>query len=458
MTKIDSWQIKSQNNVGRTYFIFFTSLLAVLFYLFITYDFIWIHPEIIFYLDPIAFRSGTALSWKDISLALDVGSFDLVGRIRLLDHFFIILNAKFRYFIWLYYPQLKVISLTWGLCIISLYFFYQFLNNYTRDARLSFQVTLLFLFSPGFLSNITMLFRPAKPLALCCFALSLWLFEKFKKQLKPSTFEPRTPFFYPYLCALTLLIFLGYYADETTFFIPVALMVFNFPVFYRWFKTVKIYPILIFSTIPFFLLFSHFILTLWINQLNFGYTFSMFDIMHYNQKAENWNPILLISKFCINFILSISSHFYNFNFSINPHEFSGIYFSNAVILLILITALILPRPQQRLLRNGWIGLILYAGFHTILHTKHMDIAAVFYYGISFSFFYAVLVRCLCYSLPLPFNHLLYGIVLVVFCFNSLETNFIWKTGQQIVFDKWQLDPPPNYHDSHKYLPCTMCRP
>jgi len=145
--------------------IILSAAVYLLFFSLFDYQKNWVQPEIPQYLYPLAVESGTALKGEDFVRSFDYRRFDNNPQPRFLSHYFLILNVKFR--LWLYqtWTPHPTFSVTWLLILfLSPVLFYLFLSRWLGDPTLALWGATLYLFSTGFLSGLNMNFHPAKPL------------------------------------------------------------------------------------------------------------------------------------------------------------------------------------------------------------------------------------------------------------------------------------------------------
>lgn len=135
------------------------------------YDLNWTHPEVVRIQIPGAVKNGVAIVPADLLRGFDVSSYDWgggrYGRSRFVSYFFSTFNVKIRLLLLRFFPPHPSLSIIWIFTLIlSPILFFKLIHQLTGDRKAAWVGASLFLLSTGTLSGITMLFHPAKPLAL----------------------------------------------------------------------------------------------------------------------------------------------------------------------------------------------------------------------------------------------------------------------------------------------------
>ena len=177
----------------------------------------WMHPETFGWEH--AMLSGlTGLRWIDW---LQFFNCNLVSegctRPRFLSYLFSYLDAFYRLWLVQYLPPHPSLSLNWFLSVATLGIFYGLLVELTQDRFSALIGVSLYMLSAGFLSGVIFLFHPAKPLAAFFVILCLFLATKIWKVPKPGATSP-------YSITLYVCLLLAYCSDETTWVLPVAVI------------------------------------------------------------------------------------------------------------------------------------------------------------------------------------------------------------------------------------------
>lgn len=203
--------------------VFFGSLIYV-FAIIANYDLNWMQPEVALTQIPNVAENGPAITSSDLLRAFDVTSFEVhdPGRSRFVSYLFQTINIKIRLFLLRFIPPHPSFSLTWIFTLIlSPLLFFQLVRELSGDRQAAWAGASLFLLSTGSLSGITLLFHPAKPLAIffilagCCLALRLGRYAR-----RGEYFSNR------YILLLSLLLgtlLLACFTDETTWFIFICI-------------------------------------------------------------------------------------------------------------------------------------------------------------------------------------------------------------------------------------------
>jgi hypothetical protein len=134
------------------------------------------HPEMAMH-ESYVLNNGSQLQIKDIARSFEWRAFEYAPRpTRPLSSLMEMVDIKFRVWLWNFYFPHPSLSLTWLFSLILspilLYLFFKNINIPTNSALASIA---LYLISPGLLSCVFMMFRPAKPMTsfLCIAAFYL---------------------------------------------------------------------------------------------------------------------------------------------------------------------------------------------------------------------------------------------------------------------------------------------
>lgn len=168
------------------------------------------HPEYHRWIYKVVFN-GNSFKMSDFLNSFNILSFDWV-RPRFIDYFFIILNVKFRLFLYNFFIPFQNLSLHFILTLaVAPILFYKFSRNILRSKKLAFYAVALYITSVGFLSNLVTLFQPAKALAhITVLALFLLLSILVKKNSSFSIKKDN----YKIILAVLFLNFIGVSVDE----------------------------------------------------------------------------------------------------------------------------------------------------------------------------------------------------------------------------------------------------
>jgi len=180
----------------------------------------WMQPEEL-HIKSYILKNGPQLKLEDIKRGLNYNEFEYAPRIsRPLSSYFDILDTKFRCLLWKLIPPHPSVSLTW---VLSLFLtplaLYKLLRNLTVSFNSAIAAVCLYLLSPGTLSSVYMLFRPAKPLVnfmlVCCLYMASTI------TLRISIGAPVRRNFY----ILAAILFISLFCDETAWVTYAALPV-----------------------------------------------------------------------------------------------------------------------------------------------------------------------------------------------------------------------------------------
>ena len=218
-------------------------LLGVYIYIFVllaSYDQVWMLPEA-FRIKSFVLENGGALKISDLKEGLNCAVFENAPRLRRpLSSYFEILDTKFRFFLWHFMFPHPSLSLTWFFSLIlSPILLFRFLRNIDVPGNTALGAVSLYLMSPGLLSVVVMLFRPAKAMANFSIILCLYLASCLYKSFDRDTAQE---FFKKYV-GLLVVMFLSFFWDETAVLIYLLLPLF-FPFLLKDRKRLAVYALL----------------------------------------------------------------------------------------------------------------------------------------------------------------------------------------------------------------------
>ena len=172
-----------------------------------SYDHVWMHPEE-FKIKSYVLEHGVGLRGEDIKRGLNWPVFEGAARFtRFLSSYFEIVDTKFRAWVWHYLPPHPSLSLTWIFSLLfSPVFLFLFLRNLKIDSTVALSAVLWFMLTPGFLSTVVMLFRPAK--AMTNFSIIFFLY------LASNVARRENISFKAYLGLMSFM-FINFFWDET---------------------------------------------------------------------------------------------------------------------------------------------------------------------------------------------------------------------------------------------------
>lgn len=188
------------------------SLIAIIFIPFILTDYLvnFPHIEVYQFLHQCAFSSGPSLRLEDLKFGLHPCLDGDSDRTRFLSGYFWILNAKFRHWLFEFVPFHPSVSFNWLFTLIASPIAVFFLSRkLIQDSRIAVLASVTFLMSIGNLSNTTMYFHAAKPLATLGIALGLLITYKIAERLSQNQPVTARSFFF---LAVSLLAFM--FTDE----------------------------------------------------------------------------------------------------------------------------------------------------------------------------------------------------------------------------------------------------
>ena len=180
------------------------------------YSINWMHPEI-FGAETSHLSGLTQLHWIDVTRFFGCQLLsDVCARARFLSYLTGFVDSFFRLWLVQYIPPHPSLNVTWLLSFASLYCLYRTIVLITDDRPAALLAVGLYALSAGFLSNMLMLFNPAKPLA--------GFFVNFCLMLAAQIWRSRDHRVYsPAALLLYVALFLAYSSDETSWFLCCAI-------------------------------------------------------------------------------------------------------------------------------------------------------------------------------------------------------------------------------------------
>ncbi len=320
----------------------------------------WMHPEI--YFAEIR-QLGRDLSWGRFFDCMAIS--DDCNRTRFLSYLVSYANTYFRVWLWQYVPQHASLSITWPLTIASLYFFYGAIKNLTQDRIAATLATSLYVVSAGFVSMLTLLFNPAKPLVSFFTIFAIWLCTELQQKERWWSW-----------IALYLTMMLSFISDETGWFIYGAMPILFTPLLLR--KSPWSFGY--FLTFPAFLVFITWVAPIlvkatWTHQFNFWqWTFTP------------TTEISLVDRFSFGALFR------------NPQTMmmgqTGIV--GATIAWALIAWGLFVSSRKSLLVRALVVLVLFALFQSLLTLRQANVvggtvSTTYYYGALFPVFFLFLL-------------------------------------------------------------------
>lgn len=179
------------------------------------YDANWIHPEAIAQIRKVIDNSSSLLS--QLLKAFDYKTIHGEATPRLLTSLLQIINIKFR--IWLnnYLPPHPSLNLTWMFSLLlSPIFLYKLTYNLTSNRTTAWVSVLLYSASTGFLSGLTFMASPGKPLANFLAIFALYLASKLNMRIDGRKVFSGDDF--KLYVTLLLTLFISFFIDEVCWF------------------------------------------------------------------------------------------------------------------------------------------------------------------------------------------------------------------------------------------------
>ncbi len=357
--------------------IFFLAALYISFLL-CNYGLQWMNPELSLYI-PRALQNGTNFRLDDILRGFDWLRFDGTARARFVDHFFMILNIKFRVWLWNFIPPHPSLSLIWIFLFFSAILFYKLIYNLTKSRNAAWAGLSLFLLSKGFLNSISMIFHPGKPLVIFLTVFCLYLTSQIVQNLHQREFFSMKSIIL-YLILLVSMV-VAFFTDETGWFIFICLPV----LFPSLFLIPKKRIIIIYTYTTTFIFFLFFV-TYAAPRITKALEFGVFNFWGYAVSTNNiWGKFKLINVFNhANYFLAEW---------LSPFKGNSPYNNWIIIAFLCYSAYIvtiLPSSRKKIFFRAVAVLSLFLLFQTLIQTRHLIvIKTTDYYGSLFSVFFAL---------------------------------------------------------------------
>ena len=173
-----------------------------------------------------ALANGPNLVLKDFGRIFDLSpaGFHITQptRFRYFQDLFLLINFKFRIWLFNYIPPHPSLSLAWLFpLLLSPLFFFKLIYNLTSSRKASWIGVILFYLSTGSLSGITLLSNPAKPLTIFFAILCFYLASKISLSVGGKGYFTKKCFWI-YIMLLAFLL-LSFFTDETAYFLYICI-------------------------------------------------------------------------------------------------------------------------------------------------------------------------------------------------------------------------------------------
>ena len=135
------------------------------------------HYEISDLYAPYILSGSTEISIEELMKALNSQIMEMgVARIRVLSGFFLVLNEKFRLWLWQFMAPHPSLSISWIFAFgLAPLFLYKTVKNLFKSRYIALLGAAIYVCMPGCLSNTVQYFHPGKTLVQFFFILSLFL-------------------------------------------------------------------------------------------------------------------------------------------------------------------------------------------------------------------------------------------------------------------------------------------
>lgn len=384
------------------------------------YDKNWTHPEAIAQIRKVIGNNSSSLS--QLLTAFDYKTIHGEATPRLLTSLLQIINIKFRIWLFSYLPPHPSLNLTWIFSLIlSPIFLYGLTYNLTSNRTAAWVSVLLYSGSTGFLSGLTFIASPGKPLANFLAIFTLYLASDINRETNNRDVFSKRGFRLYIILLVTL--FLSFFIDEVCWF-TYACIPLIFPNIFLTKHSLspkltnkKIIIFSYISTFVLFLVFLTFIIPQITRYLGFGnFPFWKFAIIGSTRIGGTaGNPIWLnLQSFHLNsvlnghflfasqlmpFDLSASSFLHklqnenSFFFLEELHKADYLHFLYSLFFYLVIAIYFfyahkkLAQNEKELFIRLIAVIIFYIIFHTLIFTRSIIIVrASYYYGALFSVF------------------------------------------------------------------------
>ena len=151
----------------------------------ISYDQSWQQTENPVIIGGIFQASGTKISFSDIKQSFNwpVLEEGAPRPTRPLSSYFTVLDAKFRFWLWHYFPPHPSLSLVWIFTLfLAPIFLFKLLRNLEVGVNTALAAVSFYLATPGVLACTAMYFRPGKPMTNFAIIFCLYLASFFCKK------------------------------------------------------------------------------------------------------------------------------------------------------------------------------------------------------------------------------------------------------------------------------------
>jgi len=396
----------------------------------------WMHPEVTAFHIPYSLENGCVLSLKDLLKSFDSWEFDFQNsRPRFFSYFFQIINLKFRIWLFAFIPPHPSLSLTWIFTLLlSPFFLFRLVRNLSLNRVTAWIAVILYFLSPGFLSHLTLLFHPGKPLASFFTILCLYLSSEIWLGIKVArTFNKKG---YALFALLLAIIFLAFITDEVSFFIFFAVPLLFPEIFTLPPDKIRISRYYRFTFIA-FLLFLTFVVPWITRHLGFG-DFNFWDYIKRGGTGERyylWKNMDIANLF-LNGHYLLSSHIVPFRKPDLGRFFKlDIYAYAAFIFYCSYAYRRLSPAAKDIFKRLGLTLLAFIFFHFLISSRHLKLTTdCYYYGAVFSILFAILLAILLTANTGALkiiNGILLAVFLVIFASNFYAMNKRWISSHNI---------------------------
>ena len=386
----------------------------IIFCVLLDYDKNWMHPAMVIDYHPAALQTGKRFVLEDLWRGFDYMGFDGAPRGRFLSYFMVIPNEKFRLWLFERVPPHPSLSITWLFSLVlSPILLFKVALNSGCGRKGAWIAVLLYLLSAGFLSNVTLLVLPAKPLAN--FFVILCLFLGSKIYLSTSISRDFSKKDLAQFVTMLCLIYVSFFTDETAWFIYGCVPVL-YPEIFLYGKKKILRGVLFLSTFPLYLAFLTFLAPLITTKLGFG----DFDFWAYAIKDNPGLTVATVMELMPKNALNLIKSYFFFT------EGSTVRTIGSFLILIPLfySAFKISLSQKLTFIKMMAVLFLFIVFNSFIMSRHMQVTPNSYlYGGLFSIFLVLPI-----SLLLRYDKRILGVVNKI-CFVVLLLFFVQRFNQ-----------------------------
>lgn len=392
------------------------------------YDLTWTFPEVVFHQIPqVVIKTGLKIVPFDLLRGFDINRFELhdPGRSRFVSYFFQTFNIKIRLLLLQFIPPHPSFSFTWIFTLIlSPLLFFKLVHELSGDRNAAWAGTSLFLLSTGTLSGITMLFHPAKPLALFFILAGCYLAARLGRYAqREEYFSTRYILLLSVLMGTLLVIC---FTDETAWYTFICIPILA-PGIFRDKRRGLLTIGLCFEMFLVFLFFLTYLAPNITKQLFSNPYFNFWETAlggHFQRLSKYWFVNVFSNAWNVMINQLVPGRIYSWH--ILPARI--LYFCVLFIYLVCVFGR-LDFDKKKFVLRGLVALLFFFFFQElIMSTVQMYIHTSFYYGNLTSIFLSLPLAVLLTAVKEPFkrlNKIVLIVILFTYAYNFNLINEHW---------------------------------